>query len=85
MCIFLPSFVLTNPVWNVADRQVPSLTIYLGPKTNKHLLFYCMIFFGDPSARPSCAFQSLPADSAGADVIDDALEYDFESEASQQI
>lgn len=77
--------MLTNPVWNVADRQVPSLTIYLGPKNEQTPPVLFDDFFCDPSAKPSCAFQSLPADSAGADVIDDALEYDFESEASQQI
>ena len=54
------------------------------PKNEQTPPVFCMFFFFRP-IRKTPAFQSLPADSAGADVIDDALEYDFESEASQQI
>ena len=68
--------------------QIGTITHYLlGPKTAKHILiFVCFFFFFKFCfAKPSYEFQSFPADSTGADMIDDALEYDIESEAPRQI
>ena len=78
MCKFLSPFVLIL----FGMLQIGTITHYLlGPKTGKNMYD----FFFDPSAKPSYEFQSFPADSTGADMIDDALEYDIESEAPRQI